>query len=123
MAGPFSARLASRQVVAPAVVDYVFEMVEPARLTFLAGQFVSIGVPGGVEGATVRRSYSIASRSDRGDKLRFIIKLVEGPASAFFETLEPGAPVEMTGPHGFFVLDREHLGDVVFAATGTGIAP
>ena len=28
----------------------------------------------------------------------------------------------MTGPHGFFVLDPVHAGDVVFAATGTGIA-
>ena len=28
----------------------------------------------------------------------------------------------MTGPHGFFVLDAAHAGDVVFGATGTGIA-
>ena len=29
----------------------------------------------------------------------------------------------MTGPHGFFTLDPQHTGDVVFAATGTGLAP
>ena len=28
----------------------------------------------------------------------------------------------MTGPHGFFVLDQDHAGDVVFGATGTGVA-
>ena len=33
-----------------------------------------------------------------------------------------GTTVNMTGPHGFFVLDAVHAGDVVFAATGTGIA-
>jgi len=33
-----------------------------------------------------------------------------------------GATVTMTGPHGFFVLDPVHAGDVVFAATGTGVA-
>jgi len=30
--------------------------------------------------------------------------------------------VNMTGPHGFFVLDPAHAGDIVFAATGTGVA-
>ena len=30
--------------------------------------------------------------------------------------------MRMTGPHGFFVLDQEHAGDVVFGATGTGVA-
>jgi len=33
-----------------------------------------------------------------------------------------GATVEMTGPHGFFQLVEQHAGDVVFAATGTGLA-
>ena len=33
-----------------------------------------------------------------------------------------GAAIAMTGPHGFFVLDAAHTGDVVFGATGTGIA-
>ena len=30
--------------------------------------------------------------------------------------------MRMTGPHGFFVLDPEHAGDLVFGATGTGVA-
>ncbi|MES1157935.1 MAG: hypothetical protein ABUL67_02430, partial [Haliangium ochraceum] len=33
-----------------------------------------------------------------------------------------GTDVQMTGPHGFFVLDNEHPGDIVFGATGTGVA-
>jgi CDP-4-dehydro-6-deoxyglucose reductase len=28
----------------------------------------------------------------------------------------------MTGPHGFFVLETDHPGDVVFGATGTGVS-
>ena len=28
----------------------------------------------------------------------------------------------MTGPHGFFVLDPTHPGDILFGATGTGIS-
>jgi ferredoxin-NADP reductase len=34
-----------------------------------------------------------------------------------------GTDVPMTGPHGFFVLSAQHPGDVVFGATGTGVAP
>ena len=55
--------------------------------------------------------------------LRFIIRVIpEGKASDYLMELPLGAAVNMTGPHGFFVLDAAHAGDVVFAATGTGIA-
>ena len=57
------------------------------------------------------------------DVLRFIIRVIpEGKASDYLMALPLGTMVNMTGPHGFFVLDPAHAGDVVFAATGTGIA-
>ncbi len=37
--------------------------------------------------------------------------------------LAVGETVTFTGPMGFFVLDLQHPGDIVFAATGVGIAP
>lgn len=124
MAHALKARLARRTVVADGVVDFVFEMIDPPALAFRAGQFVTLAVGKDEAGRDVRRSYSIASRSDRGAALRFIIRIVPGGVgSDFFEGLEVGAEVPMTGPHGFFVLDPEHKGDVVFAATGTGLAP
>ena len=89
------------------------------------GQFVSIsiGPPAPDAEPHPRRSYSIASQSDAGDVLRFIIRVIpEGKASEFLMSLPLGAVVHMTGPHGFFVLDAAHPGDVVFGATGTGIA-
>ena len=46
-----------------------------------------------------------------------------GPASDFWSALPLGAELDLTGPHGFFMLDQHHQGDVVFAATGTGLAP
>ncbi len=53
-----------------------------------------------------RRSYSIASQSDAGEVLRFIIRVIpEGKASEFLMSLPLGTVVNMTGPHGFFVLD------------------
>jgi CDP-4-dehydro-6-deoxyglucose reductase, E3 len=124
MSHAFVARLARRSVVAEGVVDLRFELVDPPTLGFRAGQFVSLTVGKDRAGRDLRRSYSIASRSDKGDLLRFIIRIVPGgPASEFFSQLPLGEEVRMTGPHGFFVLDPHHPGDVVFAATGTGMAP
>ncbi len=110
--------------IADGVVDYSFAMLEPARLVFRAGQFVTLNVGKDAAGKEMRRSYSIASRVDRGESLRLILRLVPGGAgSDFFAHLHPGGEVAMTGPHGFFVLDDQHAGDIVFGATGTGIAP
>jgi ferredoxin-NADP reductase len=128
--GPLAATLASRTVIAPGIADITLAMQSPSSLKFRAGQFVSIGVvPGQAatapapSGGSVRRSYSIASPSSQGDQLRFIIRVIpEGAASEFLMRLPMGAEVRMTGPYGFFVLDADHAGDIVFGATGTGVA-
>jgi CDP-4-dehydro-6-deoxyglucose reductase len=124
MSQALSVRLVQREPVADGVVDVRFELVDPLRVPFLAGQFMTLPVGKDVAGRDVRRSYSIASRSDAPDGLRFIVRLLPtGVASDFWRELPLGAQVEMTGPHGFFTLDPHHHGDVVFAATGTGLAP
>jgi ferredoxin-NADP reductase len=127
MAGPLTAELSERALIAPGIAELVFTMRSPERLVFRAGQFVTLALPAGatveVAGAVPRRSYSIASPSDAGDRLRFLIRVIpEGKASDYLMELPLGTAVNMTGPHGFFVLDPVHAGDIVFAATGTGIA-
>lgn len=126
MAGPLTAELRARALIAPGIAELTFAMRAPERLAFRAGQFVSLALPSSadeVAGAIPRRSYSIASQSDAGDLLRFIIRVIpEGKASDYLMALPLGTTINMTGPHGFFVLDGKHAGDVVFAATGTGIA-
>jgi ferredoxin-NADP reductase len=121
-----TAFLRERTITSPGIAELSFAMREPERLAFRAGQFVSIAVPSPsatASPAVPRRSYSIASQSDAGDVLRFIIRVIpEGIATNFLMTLPLGTVVNMTGPHGFFVLDQAHAGDVVFGATGTGIA-
>jgi len=127
MAGPLTAELSARAVIAQGIAELTFTMRTPERLVFRAGQFVSLSLPSGatdeVTGAVPRRSYSIASQSNAGDALRFIIRVIpEGRASDYLMELPLGGVVNMTGPHGFFVLDPVHAGDIVFAATGTGVA-
>jgi len=121
--GPLVTELATRTLIAPGIADLWFKMVTPAELSFRAGQFVSIPVEGADASSPSRRSYSIASQSDAGGTLRFIIRVIpSGAASELLMAAPIGAPMRMTGPHGFFVLDQEHAGDVVFGATGTGLA-
>ena len=127
MAGPLTAELSARAVIAQGIAELTFTMRTPERLVFRAGQFVSLSLPSGatdeVTGAVPRRSYSIASQSNAGDALRFIIRVIpEGRASDYLMELPLGGVVNMTGPHGFFVLDPVHVGDIVFAAMGTGVA-
>jgi ferredoxin-NADP reductase len=121
------AELRARALIAPGIAELAFAMRSPDRLVFRAGQFVSLALPAPatveVGSSIPRRSYSIASQSDAGDVLRFIIRVIpEGKASDYLMEMPIGTDVSMTGPHGFFVLDPAHAGDVVFAATGTGIA-
>jgi ferredoxin-NADP reductase len=115
--------LRSRKLLAPGIADLDFVLREPARLEFKAGQFVSFAVADASGAALPRRSYSIASPSDEPDHLRFIIRVIEGgAASDRLMGLAPGDELALTGPYGFFVLDDAHAGDVVFGATGTGLA-
>ena len=125
MPAPITAELVAREPIAAGSAQLSFALREPPRLDFKAGQFVSIAIPSASPDseAVPRRSYSIASQSDAGELLRFIIRVIpEGKASEFLMTLPMGSLVNMTGPHGFFVLDERHPGDVVFGATGTGFA-
>ena len=121
--GSLVTELEARTVIAPGIADLWFRMISPNRLDFQAGQFVSIAVESNEPISPARRSYSIASQTEAGDRVRFIIRVIpSGAASELLMSLPIGAAMRMTGPHGFFVLDAEHAGDVVFGATGTGVA-
>jgi ferredoxin-NADP reductase len=96
---------------------------EDAQLSWRTGQFLSIHCGQGADGLPILRSYSIASRP-QGGPLRLIVqRIAAGAASQRLVDMAPGGEITFTGPMGFFVLDLQHAGDVVFVATGTGIAP
>jgi len=106
---------------ADGVVEYVIRTDEP--LKFRPGQFVSVRVGVDSDDNPILRSYSIASPP--GDaEISLILKLIKGgPGSEYFAQLRPGERVRFTGPMGFFCLDLQHHGDIVFGVTGVGITP
>jgi ferredoxin--NADP+ reductase/benzoate/toluate 1,2-dioxygenase reductase subunit len=95
--------------------------IERDGMEFEAGQYISLGLPGNAE----KREYSIYSGTDE-DYIEVLVKEIdEGIVSKQLKQLRPGAHAEMDGPFGFFTLDEESRSgkELVFIASGTGIAP
>lgn len=89
---------------------------------FKAGQFVSVLYPN--NGKIVRRAYSIASPPSTNNHIDLCIKRVEdGLITSWFWTFRGGEQLRIHGAFGKFVLPEETNSDLVFVATGTGIAP
>ncbi len=91
-------------------------------MDFLPGQFVSILYPD--EGKIIRRAYSIASPPRIKDHMDLCLKLVHtGKVTPWFWTFKGGEHFQIHGPLGKFILPDQIDFDLVFVATGTGIAP
>lgn len=94
---------------------------EPFR--FAPGQFVSFEVarPGFAHPLT--RAYSIAS-APNSNRVELVLNLVSGgTASPYLFGLHVGDHTTFTGPTGTFCLPQHPQRELLFVATGTGIAP
>ncbi len=100
--------------------DLVFE---PGKgMDFIPGQFAVVICP--KDGKVIRRAYSVASPPEQREKLSLVIKLVQGGVvTNWFWTLKQGDKIRVHGPFGKFILPEKIDFDIVFVATGTGIAP
>lgn len=96
---------------------------QDGRMPFNAGQFVMAAAPR--EGKIVKKPYSIASAPFEDEYVELCIKRVEGGfMSNYFHNLREGDHVQIEGPLGKFVMEHTHRsGELIFAATSTGIAP
>ncbi|THC43811.1 2Fe-2S iron-sulfur cluster-binding protein [Massilia sp. Mn16-1_5] len=104
--------------LAPDVMKVVLRLPPNAVFNYRPGQYVDILAAG-----NVRRSYSLANA--QGPRVELHIRQVEdGVLSAYwFGAAKQNDLLRLNGPLGTFVL-REVAGmDLVFLATGTGIAP
>lgn len=95
------------------------------RLRFLAGQSVTLGLPGDGDGDDVHGTLPVASCPCDDRNLHFVVAREDGndfAAAAFAGRLKAGSPVSVRGPMGAFVLGE---GDrpLVFAACDLGFAP
>lgn len=93
-----------------------------SSIDFKAGQYFMLEVPESDE-KRISRAYSIESSPLQKDFFSLCIKLVEGgKASGYFKNLQVDNEVSFVGPYGHFLL-QESDKNIIFVATGTGIAP
>lgn len=112
-------RIVSIDRLTPDIVKVVLKVPPSSPMRFLPGQYVDVLADG------VRRSYSLAS-VPRADGLpELIIKRYPGGhmSAYWFERAKPHDLIRIEGPFGTFFLREEGPVNIVFLATGIGIAP
>jgi CDP-4-dehydro-6-deoxyglucose reductase len=115
-----ASRIVSIERLAVDIVKVVLKTPPTSPMRFLPGQYIDVIAEGGV-----RRSYSLAN-APRGDGLlELIIKRYKGGTLSeyWFERAKANDLLRIEGPFGTFFLREEGPTNIVFLATGTGIAP
>lgn len=106
--------------LAPDVVRILLRLPLTNEFNFMPGQYIEIIGPGGI-----RRSYSLAAAGFADKTLELHVRAVEGGVMSdyWFNHAKTNDLLRLNGPLGTFFL-RDAAGmDLVFLATGTGIAP
>lgn len=113
------ARIVSIERLAPQIVRVLLRTPPTSQMRFLAGQYIDVLVDG------VRRSYSLAGAPRADGMLELLIKQYPGGrlSGYWFERAKPNDLVRVEGPLGTFFLRENAPQDIIFLATGTGIAP
>lgn len=97
-------------------------LVDPERLSFQAGQYVDIKIPGADE----HRSFSMANTPSTAHELEFMIKVYpDGHFSGLLDSgeIKVGDELELTGPYGVFTLRATSTRRMLFIGGGAGMAP
>ncbi len=113
-------RVSHLEMLAPDVMQVKLRLPPTANFNFIPGQYIEvIGVNG------MRRSYSIANYGLQDKILELHIRAVKSGAMSeyWFKQAKVNDLLRLNGPLGtFFLRDAPDM-DLVFLATGTGIAP
>jgi propane monooxygenase reductase subunit len=99
----------------------MLKLIEPSEITFHAGQYVDIRIPG----TDSTRAFSMANTPATGDLLQFMIKIYPGGrfSGLLRDQLSVGDELEVRGPFGVFILREHSDADLVFIGGGAGMAP
>lgn len=106
------------------VREIELRLIHPPEIEFQAGQFVSFEIQQAGMPRPLTRAYSIASPPSQRDRITLVFNLIErGPGSNYLFGLRLGDKAQFKGPAGSFRLRNDGARDLLFVATGTGIAP
>lgn len=119
----FTAEVSRISALTHDVREIELTLLDPAGIDFLPGQFVSFEIERHGSRMPATRAYSIASSATERDVIELVLNHVEGgPGSEYLFGLQEGDRTSFKGPAGTFIL-RDGPRDLLFVATGTGIAP
>lgn len=112
-------RIVTIDRLAPDIVKVILKTPPASPMRFLPGQYIDVLADG------VRRSYSLANAPRENALLELIIKRYPGGrlSDYWFERAKPNDLIRIEGPFGTFFLRDEAPTNILFLATGTGIAP
>lgn len=102
------------------IIKLVLRLPPSSNFKFLPGQYVNI-----IKG-DIKRSYSIANTPREDNKIEFYIRKYNNGLMSdyFFTKAKINDLLRIEGPLGtFFYRKNESIKDIIFLATGTGIAP
>ncbi|MGE5491736.1 MAG: 2Fe-2S iron-sulfur cluster-binding protein [Actinomycetota bacterium] len=113
-------RISQINRLAPDVIQVFLRLPPTAEFSFIPGQYIDVIGPNGI-----RRSYSLANANLADKVLELHIRAVEGGAMSqyWFNQAKTNDLLRLNGPLGTFFLRETANVDVIFLATGTGIAP
>lgn len=120
----FNAQVSRVKDLTHDVRELELSLLAPDAIDFKAGQWISLNVwhPGLKQYVT--RQYSIASPPSQCYKVNLLFnRIPDGLGSNYLFSFHEGDPVTFQGPNGSFYLQEKPGRDLVFVATGTGIAP
>lgn len=102
------------------VMQILLRLPPNNNFRYLSGQYIDVIGAGGI-----RRSYSIANACQQGGKIELQIKKVTDGAMSnyWFSEAKAADLLRLDGPHGTFSFRKKSERNIVFLATGTGIAP
>lgn len=117
----YTAIFEDKQVYNEKFVHLHFELKEPHRLDFKAGQFLSLKV----DDDGTRRAYSIASDPDIDHGVEILLDVMpQGKGVKYLQNLEFGDEVEFIAPSGRFVIANDAQEEsLALVGTGSGVAP
>ena len=116
----FACRISNLKLLSPEVLQVRLRLPPAIEFDFIPGQYISVIGPEGT-----RRSYSIANSSFDERHLELHIRAVKGGIMSefWFNQAKLADLLRFHGPLGtFFLRDVANI-DLIFLATGTGIAP
>lgn len=117
----YKAHLIEKRQMSPDVFMFKFQLPEGQNVEFIPGQYLILFVPQGQTKA--RRLFSINTPPKKDGTFELLVKIIPGGvASEYLAKLTKEEEVSFQGPAGMFQL-RPRDKQIVFMATGTGLAP